>query len=48
MRKGVKLKNPEGRIWKQFKVYDGNDDEQWEKNRWTSRFQLSKKQLKYA
>ena len=91
----LKLKNPEGRIWKKFKVYDGNDDEQWEKaicfyqefrgkkidnrsmlkkiegyyqcsdskgvglktvaeinafekDRWSSRFQLSKKQLKYA
>jgi len=91
----LKLKNPDGRIWKQFKVYDGNDDEQWErvisfyqefrgkkidnrsmlkkvdgfyhcsdsrgvglktltdirafdKDRWYSRFRLSKNQLKYA
>jgi len=91
----LKLKNPEGKIWKQFKVYDGNDDEQWEmaicfyqefrgkkidnrsilkkiggyyhcsdsngvglktvadirafeKDKWSSRFQLTKKQLKYA
>jgi hypothetical protein len=26
----VKLKNPQGKIWKKFKVYDGNDDEQWD------------------
>jgi len=26
----LRLKNPEGTIWKKFKVYDGNDDEQWE------------------
>jgi hypothetical protein len=26
----VKLKNSQGKIWKKFKVYDGNDDEQWE------------------
>ena len=25
----VKLKNPQGKFWKKFKVYDGNDDEQW-------------------
>ena len=25
----VKLKNPEGKLWKKFKVYDGNDEEQW-------------------
>jgi hypothetical protein len=26
----VKLKNSQGKIWKKFKVYDGNDAEQWE------------------
>lgn len=25
----VKLKNPLGKLWKKFKVYDGNDEEQW-------------------
>jgi hypothetical protein len=25
----VRLKNPEGKLWKKFKVYDGNDEEQW-------------------
>lgn len=27
----VKLKNLEGKLWKKFKVYDGNDEEQWQK-----------------
>lgn len=91
----LKLKNPEEKKWKKFKVYDGNDEEEWEKairfyegfrgkkitkkstlekidgyyycsdskgrglktitditafekDKWSSRFQLSKKQLKYA
>ena len=26
----VRLKNSQGKIWKKFKVYDGNDEEQWE------------------
>lgn len=26
----VTLKNPDGKLWKKFKVYDGNDVEQWE------------------
>jgi hypothetical protein len=26
----VRLKNPQGKIWKKFKVYDGNDVEQWD------------------
>jgi hypothetical protein len=26
----VKLNNPQGKLWKKFKVYDGNDEEQWE------------------
>ena len=26
----LKMKNPEGEIWKKFKVYDGNEYEQWE------------------
>ena len=26
----VTLKNPDGKLWKKFKVYDGNDEEQWE------------------
>ena len=26
----VKLNNPQGKLWKKFKVYEGNDDEQWE------------------
>ena len=29
--KSIKLINPDNKIWKKFKVYDGNDDEQWEK-----------------
>ena len=29
--KSLKLKNPEGKSLKKFKVYDGNDDEEWEK-----------------
>jgi len=27
----VKLLNPGGKIWKKFKVYEGNDDEEWNK-----------------
>lgn len=27
----VKLVNPAGKTWKKFKVYDGNDEEQWRK-----------------
>ena len=29
----VRLTNPDGKIWKKFKVYDGNDEEQWERAR---------------
>jgi len=29
----VTLANPGGKLWKKFKVYDGNDAEQWEKAR---------------